>query len=116
MTEQKRTRGTPAPFTHDQVEALVRGQADEIEIARLLDSHRNPGVSPRRRRAEKAAPVPVSEKALAELSGGRTPPGLVRRLDAAAKRDKQPPPAEAETIHERPSQQPSRAIARRRRR
>jgi hypothetical protein len=115
VTEQKRTRGTPAPFTHDQVEALVRGQADEIEIARLLESHRNPRVSSRRRRAEKAAPVPVSEKGLAELSSGRTPPGLVRQLDAAAKRDKQPS-AEAETIHDRPSQQPSRAAARRKRR
>jgi hypothetical protein len=114
VTEQKRSQGTPAPFTHDQVEAVVRGQADEIEIARLLESHRNPRVSLRRRRTEKAAPVAVSEKALAELSGGRTPPGLVRQLDAAAKRDKQPPP-ETETIHERPSQQPPPAVTRRKR-
>ena len=107
--------GTPAPFTSEQVEALVRGQADEKEIARVLESHSQPRVSSRKRRPEKAAPVPISEKALEELRSGATPPGIARRLEAAAKRDRQVV-TEVEDTADRPSERPPLPPARSRRR
>jgi hypothetical protein len=99
--------GTPAPFTSEQVEALVRGKADESEIAHVLESHTQPRVSSRKRHLDKAAPVPISEKALRELTSGGTPPGVARRLDAAAKRDKQVS-AEDDATADRPSERPPR--------
>ena len=78
-------RGVPAPFTDRHVETLVRGHADPVEIAAILDSHRQPSIDEPGRRASKGAPVPIDARTLDQLVGGTMPTGFAERLQKAGK-------------------------------
>jgi hypothetical protein len=80
----------PAPFTPDQVAAIVAGEADEREIARVLGAHKQPRLpapaAPRRGTRATPAPIAVTAADLRELATGAVPDHLVEALDAASKR------------------------------
>lgn len=79
--------GTPAPFTHEQVDALVRGLADAAAVGAVLEAHDAAPPAERARRSRKRSPVRLSARDLAELAEGATPDALAARLDEAEKKD-----------------------------
>lgn len=80
--------GSPAPLTQEQVHALARGVADEVEIARVLETHRPaPKAEPTRAR-RKRSPVRMNADELATLrERGQTPKTVADRLKDAARKD-----------------------------
>jgi hypothetical protein len=79
---------TPAPFTHAQVDALVRGKLSAREVAAVLEAHAAPSPGGGRPRATKHAPVALEATELQRLrEEGVTPREVARRLDAAGKKD-----------------------------
>ena len=56
-----RATGTPAPFTQEHVDALVRGSLDEAAVAAILESHRTGSPVPPSRRRKKGSPEDLSE-------------------------------------------------------
>jgi hypothetical protein len=78
----------PAPFTPDQVAAIVAGQGDEQEMARVLNAHKQPRLptpAEARARRRKPEPVPVTAADLRELATGSVPGHLTDLLEAATK-------------------------------
>jgi hypothetical protein len=69
------------------VDALTRGLADEGEIGALLEAHAPSRGTERAQRSRKRSPVRLSERELADVTGGETPRGLAGRLEAAESKD-----------------------------
>jgi hypothetical protein len=81
-------RARPAPFTPEQVASLVAGQANNVEIGKLLTAHRQPRLaSPAQRKQAKdgPAPIPLSASEVRELAAGRTPESVQTRLESGAR-------------------------------
>jgi hypothetical protein len=79
---------TPAAFTQEQVDALVRGKADVLEVAKILEAHRQPASLAKPRKLKFLPPIKLQEKEIAELADGKLPSKVAERLDEAAKKDK----------------------------
>jgi hypothetical protein len=81
----------PAPFTPEQVAALVSGAANQTAIAKVLAAHRQPRLPERvakRKGPARTAPAPVALTAgeLRELATGTTPEKIATILDTTASR------------------------------
>jgi hypothetical protein len=89
--------GTPAPFTQEHVDALVRGSLDEAVVATILESHRPGSPVPPRRRRRKGSPEELGDGDLAELRlAGRPSVELTERLERAdARRSARPAKTDA---------------------
>jgi hypothetical protein len=79
----------PAPFTPDQVAALIAGEADQDTIARVLNTHRQPrlpgpAAKGKHRAASKLAPIAMTAAELRALAIGITPPTIAAQLEAGA--------------------------------
>jgi hypothetical protein len=78
----------PAPFTPEQVAALITGEADHAAVGKVLAAHRQPRIPvPARRSTSKAtaaAPIPISPAELRELTTGQTPDRVAGLLDTTA--------------------------------
>ena len=97
---------TPAPFTHAQVDALVRGKLSERDVAAVLEAHAAPTPRGRRPRAAKHGPVALEAAELGRLrEEGVTPREVARRLEDAAKKDENKA-AEIDETADRPTKQP----------
>jgi hypothetical protein len=97
---------TPAPFTHAQVDALVRGKLAERDVVAVLEAHAAPTPRGKRRRATKLAPAALEATELQRLrEEGVTPREVARRLDEAAKKD-QNKAAEIDETADRPTKKP----------
>jgi len=102
--------GTPAPFTQEQVDSLVRGKADGEQIAHVLQAHERPELEASPVSVRNRAPVRLSRKALEEVvSKGRTPRELAKRLATAGRSDKNTQ-AEIDDRSERPREKPPRHL------
>ena len=90
MAKRRSTPGAarPAPFTPDQVAAIVAGQGDEKEMARVLNAHKQPRLPAARARGTrlKPEPVPVTAADLRELATGSLPDRVTDLLEAASTR------------------------------
>jgi len=90
----------PAPFTPEQVAALVAGEANTAEVGKLLAAHRQPRLpSPATTRRPKTgtSPIPLSAADLRELATGRVPEAVQARLAS------RPPTTRARTASRRTS-------------
>ena len=97
---------TPAPFTHAQVDALVRGKLSARDVAAVLAAHAGPTPRGKRQRATKLAPVAFEATELRRLrEEGVTPRDVARRLDEAGKKDENRV-AEIDETAERPTKEP----------
>jgi hypothetical protein len=78
----------PAPFTPDQVAAIVAGQGDEKAMARVLNAHEQPRLPTARSRGTRAKPepVPLTAADLRELATGSLPDRVTELLETASKR------------------------------
>ena len=99
----------PAPFTPEQVASLVAGQANMVEVGKLLTAHRQPRLqapaSSKQARVG-AAPIPISAADLRELAIGGVPDSVRSRLDdQAAKRRARATPTRAAGA--RPTRRPT---------
>jgi hypothetical protein len=79
----------PAPFTPDQVAALVAGEANLKVITKVLNAHRQPrlpgpAATRKRRATTKPGPVPVTAVELRAFATGATPEKIAAQLDASA--------------------------------
>jgi hypothetical protein len=100
-------RGTPAPLTESEVEALRHGKLDEARVASILEGHRQPEVTEARRRPRKVGPVELDEGAVRELSEGSTPAAIQAAMESAAKKDRDRAAAIDER-QDRPTRKPTR--------
>jgi hypothetical protein len=75
----------PAPFTPEQIAALIGGNANQSEIAKVLAAHRQPRLPAPREAAGAKEPAPISLTAveLRELAIGRTPERAAELLEAS---------------------------------
>jgi hypothetical protein len=81
-------QGSPAPLTQDQVHALARGVADEVEIARTLETHLPAPTAEPSGARRKRSPVRIRADELATLRDrGQTPKTIADRLKDAEKKD-----------------------------
>lgn len=100
-------RGSPAPFTEEEVEALRHGNLDEALLISVLEGHRQPEMADVGRRPKKMAPVDLNERALHELSQGSTPTAIRNAMEKAGKRDRDRT-ATIDERQDRPKQKPRR--------
>lgn len=97
---------TPAPFTHAQVDALVRGKLSARDVAAVLAAHAGPTPRGKRSRATKHAPVALEATELRRLrEEGVTPREVARRLDEAGKKDENKT-VEIDETADRPTKEP----------
>lgn len=85
--ERKPALGRPAPFTQEQVDALVRGKLDPDETARILEAHPTPRIKDVTQKTEKIAPVDVSLEDLRAIQEGQVSRSVLHRLEESAKLD-----------------------------
>jgi len=100
----------PAPFTPEQVAALVAGEANQTVIGKVLAAHRQPRIPVRavRRKGyptEGAAPIPIAATDLRELTTGKTPEKVAKLLETTASQRSRRP-GKARTSAVRPKRRP----------
>jgi hypothetical protein len=89
--KRKTDAARPAPFTAEQVAALVSGGANQTAIAKVLAAHRQPRLpqpAAKRKGSARTVPAPVALTAgeLRELATGTTPEKIATLLDTTASR------------------------------
>jgi hypothetical protein len=79
----------PAPFTPEQVAALIAGKANQTRIAKVLAAHRQPRIPAPKMKGQKyaskgPAPIPLTAAQLRELAAnsGTTPDAIATLLES----------------------------------
>lgn len=80
--------GTPAAFSQEQVDALTRGKADLRQVAKILETHRQPESAVKPRKLKFLPPIKLQKEEIVALASGKLSSEIAGRLETAAKRDK----------------------------
>src|SRR5262245_61934286 len=84
--ERPPARGEPFPFTQEQVNSLVRGEADHHAIRSLLRSVPQPALTTGPQARSSATPVPLATEELAQIQArGMLPAPLKERIRQTAR-------------------------------